>query len=105
MEENVRKELDTLEQMVLNWKRNYLGFITPEGGDEFLVEEFAEEIATHVSPFVERLYACDHLSKTEVGEFLEVCYKHVEELRNALLAAETKQKGLWQKFVDAVGRK
>ena len=36
MEENVRKELETLKGMVLNWKKDYLGWAPPDGGGEFL---------------------------------------------------------------------
>ena len=56
MQENVRKELDALEEMLLNWKASYLGFATPEGGNDFLVEDFQEEITTYISPYVRRLF-------------------------------------------------
>lgn len=104
MEDNVRRELDTLERMVLNWKRSYWGFVTPEGGDEFLIEEFSEEIARHISPFVLKLYAAEHLTSTEANEFLDLCYNHVEDLRQKLREAETKhqKKGLWDKLVEIV---
>lgn len=85
MEQNVVKELRSLETMVLNWKRDYLSMRTPEGGDEFLADDFQEEIATHVSPFVRRLHENNHLSLSEAHEFLDVCCSHVEELRRSLM--------------------
>jgi hypothetical protein len=85
MEENVRKELETLENMVLNWKRSYLGSATPEGGDEFLAEEFSEEISRHVSPYVRRLYENDHLTLPEAQGFLDLCQDHVEDLLKSLI--------------------
>lgn len=85
MEQNVIKELQSLETMVLNWKSNYLSMRTPEGGDEFLADDFQEEITTHVSPFVRRLHENNHLSLSEAHEFLDVCYKHVEELRKSFI--------------------
>ena len=81
MEQNVVKELQTLERMVLNWKGVYLSMRTPEGGDEFLADDFREEITTHVSPFIRRLHENNHLSLSEAHEFLDVCYGHVEDLR------------------------
>ena len=84
MEEKVKKEIETLRMMVLRWKRNYLQWASPEGGDEFLVEEFSEEISRHVSPLVRRLYECHHLIQIEAKEFLEFCYFQVEDLRCAL---------------------
>jgi len=85
MEQNVIKELQSLETMVLNWKSNYLSMRTPEGGDEFLADDFQEEITTHVSHFVRRLHENNHLSLSEAHEFLDVCYSHVEELRKLLI--------------------
>jgi hypothetical protein len=85
MEQNVVKELQALKTIVLNWKSNYLSMRTPEGGDEFLADDFREEITTHVSHFVRRLYENSHLSLSEAHEFLDACYSHVEELRKSLI--------------------
>lgn len=88
MEENVRKELETLKGMVLRWKRSYLEWVSPDGGGEFLVQEFFEEIDTHVYPYVRRLCECNHLSGPDAKEFLDFCYSQVEHLRDALREAE-----------------
>lgn len=80
MEENVRKELETLEGMVLTWKKSYLGWAPPDGGGEFLAKEFLEEIDTHVYPYVRRLYECEYLTSSEAKEFLDFCYGQVEDL-------------------------
>lgn len=88
MEENVRKELETLKGMVLRWKRSYLEWLSPDGGDEFLAQEFFEEIDTQVYPYVRRLYECNHLSGPDAKEFLDFCYSQVEDLRDALRGAE-----------------
>ena len=57
MEEEVRKELETLKGMVLNWKKDYLGWASPDGGWEYLPREFMEEID----------YADHPLCQTNVG--------------------------------------
>ena len=102
MEDNVRKELDTLEQMVLNWKVNYLGFATSDGNNEFLVEEFHEEITTYISPYLRRLYQCEYLTADETKEFLDHCYSQVEDLQLQIQELETPlgNQGLWQKLVE-----
>ncbi len=102
MEENVRQELEALEQMVLNWKANYLGFATPDGGNDFLLEEFAEEISTYISPYVRRLFQCEHLTGEEAEAFLNQCYEQVDDLRAQIREVETppEKPGLWQKFVS-----
>ncbi|MBW1982058.1 MAG: hypothetical protein JRJ12_12640 [Deltaproteobacteria bacterium] len=90
MEKNVRKELDTLRTMVLNWKRSYLSYATPEGDDGFLADEFSEEISRHVSPLIRRLFETRYLSHSEACEFLDYCYAQVEEVR--ILVSETEEK-------------
>jgi hypothetical protein len=64
MEENVVKELEALKTMVLNWKRSYLGWVPDDGEGEYLLEEFREEISTHVSPFVNRLFQNDRTTNS-----------------------------------------
>ena len=91
MEESVREELETLKGMVLRWKRSYLEWVSPDGGDEFLAREFSEEIETHVYPYVRRMHECKYLSGPEAKEFLDYCYSLVEDLRDALRDAEAEQ--------------
>jgi len=89
MEENVRKELDALEQMVLNWKRNYLEYATPEGNNDFLLEEFHEEISTYMSPYLRRLFQCEYITPQEAEGFLNQCYGQVDDLRRLIQELET----------------
>lgn len=84
MEENVRKELETLKGMVLAWKKDHLGWAPSEGGGEHLARDFLEEIETHVYPYVRRLFECKYLTGPEAREFLNFCYNQVEDLRNSL---------------------
>jgi len=91
MEENVVRELETLKTMVLRWKMSYLGWVPDDGEGEYLLEEFREEISRHVSPFVQRLFQNDHLTWSEAQEFLNYCYSQVEEVRQAMEEANSKQ--------------
>jgi len=97
MEENVRQELAAMEQMVLNWKSNHLGFATPDGGNDFLIEDFEEEIITYVSPYLRRLYQCEHLTAEEAEEFMNHCNNQVEDLRRLIQEVETPpvKPGVW----------
>jgi hypothetical protein len=101
MEENVRQELNALEMMVLNWKRIYQGDATPDGNNDFLVEEFQEEITTYMGPYLRRLLQCEHLSSLEAEEFFSFCERQVEDLRAGIRRVETPpaKPGLWQKLV------
>ncbi len=89
MEENVQKELEALKGMVQAWKRSYLEGASTEGGGEYLGVEFLEEIETHVYPYTKRMCECNYLSLAEANEFLDFCYKQVEELCESLRKAET----------------
>lgn len=89
MEDYVRKELDALERMVLNWKGNHLGFATPDGNNDFLVEEFQEEITTYMSPYLRRLYQCEYITLQEAEEFMNWCYDQVDDLRRLIQELET----------------
>lgn len=106
MQENVRKELDALEQMVFNWKANYLSFATSDGNNEFLLEEFHEEITTYISPYLRRLYQCEYLTVDEADEFLDYCYNQVEELRLQIQELENPpgKPGILQKFIENTRR-
>jgi hypothetical protein len=106
MEENVKKELDTIKGMVLRWKKSFLRYATPDGGNEYLIQEFSEEISTYVSPLVRRLWETNHLSRDEVHEFLESCYSQIDELRLLIEEKEAeakKQKGSMHEFLKVMG--
>lgn len=106
MKENVRKELDDLENMVFNWKQCHLGDATPDGNNDCLVEEFEEEIFTYMYPYIRRLYQCEHITAQQSEEFLNFCHSEVEDLRNLIQAmeqgAETPpaKPGIWQRVVQ-----
>jgi len=99
MEENVKKELDTIKQMVLRWQKSFLGWATSDGGNDFLIKEFSEEISMYVSPLVRRLYESNHLSLFEHHEFMESCYNQLNELGDLIKIKEANakqpQKGIW----------
>ncbi len=106
MKENVRKELDAMEAMLVNWKANYISFATSDGNNEFLVEEFQEEITTYVSPYVRRLFQCSYITAEEAEVFLEHCYNQVDDLRQQIHNLENPpdQQGLFQKIVENTRR-
>jgi len=91
VEENVVQELDTLKQMMQNWKRGFLSWASPDGDNDHVLLEFTEEIQEHVYPFVTRLRETEHLTNSEVQEFMDYCHSQVEDLRGQLREVETDQ--------------
>jgi hypothetical protein len=106
MEENVRQELDAMVMMMSNWKGVYLSDATPEGNNDFLVEEFQEELTTYMGPYLRRLFQCDHITAEEAEEFRNFCHSEVEDLRNLIRKREQEAEtppakpGIWQKVVQ-----
>ena len=104
MDNHVKNELDTIKGIVLRWKESYLGWADPEGGNDYLLEEYSEEISTHVSPLVRRFWEGKNLTQDEVHEFLEYCYSQVEDLRNLIKKVETQQQdGSMHEFLKIMG--
>jgi hypothetical protein len=91
MEENVRQELDTLKQMVNNWKSGFLSWASTDGDNDYVLLEFSEEIQEQVYPLVNRLRETEYLSDLEAKEFLDYCHSQVEDLRDQLRQVETDQ--------------
>lgn len=93
MEQNVREELEVLKGMLENWKTGFVGWASPDGDNEHVLEEFIEEVQLHVYPYVRRLVAADHLSEAEAKVFLGYCFDQVEDLRVELSKAKNDQTG------------
>ena len=89
MEDNVRKEIETLKGMVLNWKRGFLGWASPGGDNEYVIHEFFYEIQQQVYPYVRRMVETGYLTESEAKEFMDYCYTQVENLRRQLDEMET----------------
>ena len=91
MEENVRQELDTLKQMLNNWKRGFLSWASPDGDNDYVLMEFTEEIHEQVYPLLTRLRETEHLTNSEAQEFMDYCHSQVEDLRDQLREVGTDQ--------------
>ncbi|HEX9883945.1 MAG TPA: hypothetical protein VGA79_08260 [Desulfobaccales bacterium] len=86
--ENVKEagasELEVLRGMVLAWKEDYSGSVPPDGGGEYLCQDFSYEIEEYVYPYLRRMVETDHISQDQAREFLEFCYRQVMELRDLI---------------------
>ncbi len=84
MEDSIRRELDAIGAMVSTWQSKYLEWATADGNNEFLVEEFMEEVDTYVLPFVRRMTQVDQITLPEASEFLNRCYGQVADLQASI---------------------
>jgi len=77
-------ELQILKRMVLAWKEDYTGSVPPDGGGEYLCQDFSHEIEEYLYPYLRRMVETDHISQDQAREFLEFCYRQVMELRDLI---------------------
>jgi len=79
-EEIGQAELETLKMMISNWRRGYETWLTP-GDNEYVFEEFMEDIQKHLAPYVERLLQTEYWTNKEGREFSEYILNQLEELK------------------------
>ena len=91
MERNVCEELNVLKGMLDNWKTGFLSWASPDGDNEHVLLEFAEEIQIHIYPYVKRLFETDYLTQVEAKEFMNYCFGQVEDLRVQLSKERLKE--------------
>ena len=89
MDEDVKKELESLRAMVLAWKESYIKLAMEErGGSEYLVREYSAEIEEMVFPYVYKIMRLGGMDAEELNTFMVFCQTQVYELREALTLAE-----------------
>jgi hypothetical protein len=84
MEENTIKEFKDLEKMVINWKEDYKQYITPEGPNNYLIDEFVEEVQEYIVPYVRRLVECGYAKESEAFLWFERYQRHIVELKQEI---------------------
>ncbi|MHC1730096.1 MAG: hypothetical protein AB9866_29545 [Syntrophobacteraceae bacterium] len=77
-------ELEKLKEMVSAWKANYLRIAEESGGGDFLCDDFQEEINENVMPYMRRLLETQHISDSQVQDFLRFCSLQVKDLHNRM---------------------
>ena len=99
MEENRKKGTRYHQTDGAQMAKELSGMGNPGRGNDYLIEEFSEEISMHVSHLVRRLYENKFLSLSEHHEFMESCYNQINVLHDLIKIkeAETKKtpKGIW----------
>ncbi len=88
MDEDVKRELDSLRTMVLAWKESYVKLAGEEGGGEYLVKEYSAEIDEFVFPYVYKIMKLGGMELWELQDFMNFCQHQTQELREALMEME-----------------
>ncbi len=81
-----REEIEVLRTRVALWKEDYLSQAPAGGGNAylFLCREFSGEIDEYLYPYVRRMLETEHISKEQAAEFLNFCYRQVQEVAEHL---------------------
>ena len=86
MDEDVKKELESLKTMVLAWKESYVKLAVEEGGgSEYLVQEYSAEIEEMVFPYVYKIMRLGGMDPWELQDFMNFCQHQTRKLREALV--------------------
>lgn len=76
-----KKSIATIKQIVTNWFNSY----AKDGpGNEYLVDDFDEEINRHVGGIVPRLVHEGHITQADAADMYGWCVGKSEELREIL---------------------
>jgi hypothetical protein len=74
------KEVKTLMKMAVNWRKGYETWLTGDG-DEYVYEEFMDEIRTHLLPYVARLRELEYLSENDAKALVLFYMEQIEYLK------------------------
>lgn len=91
-EVNIQKEVNDLKQIAQNWYTGYKTWIHPDGPNEYVYEEFTEELQMVMLPYIQRLYLTEYLTKPEARELADFVFGQVERLREYGKEIERKNK-------------
>ena len=84
MDEKVQKEIDTLHQMLQNWKKCDLGYWTEEGPNDWIFDGFIEKTSMWLLPYVRRLRECGYITQEEYDQFIWRTRGECEDMRRLL---------------------
>lgn len=89
MDEDVKRELESLKTMVVAWKESYMKLALEEGGDStYLVREYDAEIEEFVFPYVHKIMKLGGMEIDELETFMGFCQAQTRELHEALTESE-----------------
>ena len=94
MDPETKTEIDTLHQMVQNWKNFWLTQYSTDGVNEWIMEEFIEEVSTYIIPYVGRLLDTNNITETDCGVFYERLKDEITDMRRLLRLPDPKDSTL-----------
>ncbi len=85
MDEDVRKELESLKCMIVAWKESYIKRAYEEGeGCAYLLREYVGEIDEMVYPYVYKIYKLGGMEREDLDSFMDFCQAQAIEFLEVL---------------------
>lgn len=81
MTTDMKREVNDLMQMAVNWRRGYEGWLTPDDDNDYVYREFIEEMQTHLMPYLNRLREEGYLSDSDSTAMVNFYLEQVELLK------------------------
>jgi hypothetical protein len=88
VKKEVRKELDDLIKIIRNWKDCEVRISDCDGTDQFVLDDYIEDITRVLMPYVSRLRECAHITHEEFIDFISQVREEVDDMRRQLQLPE-----------------
>ena len=77
---DMKKEVRDLMRMAVNWRRGYESWLTGDG-DDYVFEEYLNEMTTHLLPYINRLRQTGYMSEKDVSAMTFFYLEQVQLLK------------------------
>jgi hypothetical protein len=94
MDEATKREINDLHLMVQNWKKFWLTQYSTDGINEWIYEEFFEEITVYIVPYVGRLLDTNCIDEVTCGVFYDRLRGEIQDMRRLLRLPDSKESAL-----------
>jgi hypothetical protein len=94
MDKATKTEIDDLHQMVQNWKKFWLSQYSTDGVNEWIMDEFMDEVTTYITPYVGRLLDTNYLTEVDCGVFYDRLRGEITDMRRLLQLPDPKESTL-----------
>ncbi len=84
MDRETKTETNDLHLMIQNWKKSWLGFYSTDGVNEWIMDEFMEELSIYITPYVGRLFDTQYLTEIDCAIFYERLEGEIADMRRLL---------------------
>jgi len=91
MDKNTKTEINDIHQMVQNWKKSWFGFYSTDGVNEWIMDEFVDEITLYIVPYVGRLLDCNCITEIDCGVFYDRLKSEITDMRRLLRLPDPKE--------------